>query len=163
MIKSLPYLGQGFKGHVLVVIGTGKEKYTASLMALVRKLGVKGQIRFLGYVEEDVKISALDAAIVLVLPSVAPFETFPIVISEAWARGKPVIASAVGALPYRVRHMENGALVPAGDPKALAESMAEILSDRNLQRRLGVAGRKGLMTWEQVAELTEKLYEEIAS
>lgn len=161
LIRSLTNLEQRFNDYFLMVIGSGSEAYVKRLQVMAKRLGIERQVRFLGYVEEDTKISALDAASVVVLPSVAPFETFPMVVNEAWARAKPVIASAVGALPYMVRHMENGVLVPSGKPEILAESMAEVLSDRNLQIRLGEAGRKELMTWEQVAELTGKIYEEI--
>jgi hypothetical protein len=50
---------------------------------------------FTGFVSEEVKIGALDASTALVLPSV-----------------KPAVASAVGEIPYRVRHMVNGLPVP---------------------------------------------------
>lgn len=160
LIRSLLYLEHTLNDYVLVVIGTGSERYFRSISALAKRLGIEQQIRFLGYVEEVVKISALDAASVLVLPSVAPFETFPMVVNEAWARSKAVIASAIGALPNRVKHMKNGVLVPAGKPEILAESAIEIVTDENLQKRLGEAGKKELITWVQVAKLTVDLYNE---
>jgi len=161
LIKALPHLKQRFDDCALAIAGTGSRDYVARLMVLAKSLGMEQRVIFLGYVEEEMKISALDAASVIVLPSVAPFETFPMVVNEAWARGKPVIVSAVGALPFRVNDMENGMLVPAGEPRMLAESLAKMLSDSKLQMRLGQAGRKELKTWEQVANLTVKLYEQV--
>ena len=77
-----------------VIIGPGDQK---PYRELAQRLGVKDNVVFLGYVDEKTKIGALDASIALVLPSVCNYvEVFSIVISEAWARNKPVIASAVG-------------------------------------------------------------------
>jgi glycosyltransferase involved in cell wall biosynthesis len=120
LFRSLTHLRKEFNDFALIVIGTGNEEYVTSLGVLAKRLGIEHRVKLLGYVDEDLKISALDAASVLVLPSIASFETFPLVINEAWARGKPVIVSTVGALAYRVRHMENGVLTPAGDSQALA-------------------------------------------
>jgi len=132
-----------------VIIGPGEQK---PYRKLAQKLGVESNIIFLGYVDEMTKIGALDASIALLLPSLCDYvEVFSIVISEAWARRKPVIASAVGEIPYRVKHMVNGLLVPPKDPKALAEAMIMLAKNRELATRLGVEGKKEVMTWSEVA------------
>ena len=85
-----------------------------------RRLGVEKNIIFTGFVDEETKIGALDASTALVLLSICNYaEVFSLAITEAWARGKPVIASAVGEIPYRVKHMVNGLLVPPRDSREL--------------------------------------------
>ena len=60
---------------------------------------MKNNVAFLGFVDEKSKVGTLDASLALVLPSVCNHvEVYLIVISEAWARNKPVIASAVGEI-----------------------------------------------------------------
>jgi glycosyltransferase involved in cell wall biosynthesis len=139
-----------------VIIGPGEQK---PYRGLAQKLGVESNIIFLGYVDEMTKIGALDASIALLLPSLCDYvEVFSIVISEAWARRKPVIASAVGEIPYRVKHMVNGLLVPPKDHKALAEAMIMLTENRKLATRLGAEGRKEVMTWSEVAAKMLEIY-----
>jgi glycosyltransferase involved in cell wall biosynthesis len=81
------------------------------------------------------------------------------IISEAWARSKAVIATRVGGIPYRVKHMENGLLVPPKDPKALAEAIIMLLQNKELAIKLGVEGRKEIMTWREIAMKMLSVYE----
>ena len=86
---------------------------------------------------EDVEqvIAALD---VVVVPSTA--EAQSLVIPQAFASGRPVIASAVGGIPELVQHEETGLLTPAGNPAALADAMSRLIRDPDLRKRLGAAG-----------------------
>ena len=113
----------------------------------------------MGFVDEGAKIGALDASIALVLPSVCDYvEVFSLVISEAWARGKPVIASAVGEIPYRVRHMVNGLLVPPRDPCALAEAIVELSNNKSLAIELGYRGRGSVYGWGEIINKLIDIY-----
>ncbi|MEI6278683.1 MAG: glycosyltransferase family 4 protein [Verrucomicrobiae bacterium] len=89
-----------------------------------------------GY-REDVPelMAALD---VLVVPSLEEAQT--LVIPQAFATGKPVIASRVGGIPEIVKHGENGLLVRAGDDRDLAAAMGQLAESPDLRRRLGAAG-----------------------
>jgi len=139
-----------------VIIGPGDQR---PYRKLADRLGVGRNVVFTGFVSEEVKIGALDASTALVLPSVSNYvEAFSLAITEAWARGKPVAASAVGEVPHRVRHMVNGVLVPPRNPKALADAMLQLTRDRELGEKLGAEGRKGVTTWNKVIEELLKLY-----
>jgi len=70
------------------------------------------------------------------------------------AAGKPVVATAVGGNPEVIKDRENGLLVPAGDPSALARAMTEVSRDNELAQRLGEAGRK---TVEERFDLVKQL------
>jgi len=106
-------------------------------MAAERKLSDRA--RLLGYVSEEVKRDLLAACEFLVLPSL--YEAQGIAVAEAWAQGKPVVASRVGALEEWVEDGKTGLLVPPGDPKALGTAIVRLLQNPELVRALGEAGR----------------------
>ncbi len=159
LIRAMPYV----RKHVdlkLVVIGPGDQR---PYRGLAEKLGVKDHIVFLGYVDEETKIGAIDGSLGVVIPSVSSYvEVYPMAVSEAWARGKPVIATSVGGIPYRVRHLVNGLLVPPRDPKSLAEAVVTLASDKTLSTRLGNIGRSSIMTWDEIANKITEVYERVA-
>jgi glycosyltransferase involved in cell wall biosynthesis len=84
------------------------------------------------------------AADLLVLPSRA--ESYGMVVSEALARGLPVVAAGVGGVPEALGHGADGArpglLVPSDDPDALAAALRSWLEDAGLRRRLRRAARE---------------------
>jgi glycosyltransferase involved in cell wall biosynthesis len=68
-------------------------------------------------------------------------EGFPVSILEAMAAGLPVVATNVGGVAEAVEDGETGLLVPAADAEALARALERLVSDADLRRRLGAAGR----------------------
>ena len=84
------------------------------------------------------------AADLLVLASRA--ETYGMVVTEALARGLPVVAAEVGGVPEALGHgadgMPPGLLVPPGDPAALGAALRAWLGDAELRRRLRRAARE---------------------
>jgi glycosyltransferase involved in cell wall biosynthesis len=155
LIHAIAYIKEQ-KGPDLVVIGPGD---SAPYLSLAKKLGVDDKVHFLGFVDEETKIGAIDAAAAVVIPSISNYvEVYPMAITEAWARGKPVIATKVGGIPYRVRHMENGVLVPPRDPKALAEAIMLLANDKELAKKLGAEGRRDVHTWEEIIEALMLIY-----
>ncbi|WP_434730807.1 glycosyltransferase family 4 protein [Thermogladius sp. KZ2Tp1] len=140
----------------LVIAGTGDKR---PYVELARSLGVDKYVLFPGFISEEDKVGAIDGSVCVVLPSISDYvEVYPMVISEAWARSKPVIASSVGGIPYRVKHMVNGLLVPPRDPKALAEAMIALVQDRELSVRLGMEGRKSVFTWDEIVSKLLSIY-----
>jgi glycosyltransferase involved in cell wall biosynthesis len=89
------------------------------------KYGKSPAINFLGTVAGKAKEDALRNATVVVVPSLVD-EVFGLVTVEAFAFGKPVIASNVGGLPELVRQGETGWLVEAGQVRALAEQLQSV-------------------------------------
>jgi glycosyltransferase involved in cell wall biosynthesis len=76
-----------------------------------------------------------------VVPSIWP-EPFGIVVIEAMASGRPVIASGIGGIPDIVVDGETGLLVAPGDPAALRQAIARLLADPELRKRMGQAGAR---------------------
>lgn len=108
--------------------------YRAELELLADRLNV----HFAGFRADAA--AALAAADALVLPSW--IEGLPLVVLEAMAQAKPVVATAVGGTPEAVVDGETGLLVPPRDPEALSVALARLLDDEQIRRRLGEAGRK---------------------
>jgi len=151
LIKAASFLYRNAKKFRVVLVGPGPKGW---LMKLAKKLGIEQHVVITGPVTEDLKISAIDASTCVVVPSLYDYvEVFSLVTSEAWARGKPVIASAVGELPYRIKYGENGLLVPPNDPKALTKALIEV--ERCNLKPSGVK----LRTWREVTRKLCSLYE----
>jgi glycosyltransferase involved in cell wall biosynthesis len=107
------------------------------------------------------------AADLLVLPSRA--EAYGMVVTEALARGVPVVASDVGGVGEALGHGTDGArpglLVPPGDPAALAAALRRWLSDAALRERLRRAARErreSLRPWSATASEVAGVLAEVA-
>lgn len=94
----------------------------------------------LGEVEEPVKKWLLANCALFCVPS--ENESFGMVYAEAMQSGKPVVAFAIPALRELVEDGITGLLVPPGNTKALAAAITRIVSDHELQARMGEAARK---------------------
>jgi len=126
---------QRVPGVSLVVVGDGPDRVT--LERLTAELGLGMRVRFLGGRLRDDVLRTLSAADAALLSS--RWENFPHLVVEALAVGTPVIATAVGGVPEVVRDGENGLLVPAGDPDALAAAIRRLVEDDELRGRLARA------------------------
>ncbi|HEX8682453.1 MAG TPA: glycosyltransferase family 4 protein [Ardenticatenaceae bacterium] len=130
-------------------------EYVAELKALVSH----PRIHFAGRIPNEQLLQALTDVDVLVVPSIW-YETAALVIQEAFAAGVPVIASNLGALRERVRHGEDGLLVPPGDPAALRKALLELLQDPTLRARLR-NGIRPFRTIEQQVDDIEVIYHQV--
>jgi glycosyltransferase involved in cell wall biosynthesis len=120
----------------LVIVGRGSLDRVAKGLAS----DLPGGVDLVPHADPPQIAALLDASTVLVLPSLS--EGFGRVIVEAFARARPVVASAVGAIPDTVVTDRNGVLVPPGDVDALARAILRLLNDRSLAVRLGEAARQ---------------------
>jgi glycosyltransferase involved in cell wall biosynthesis len=120
----------------LLIAGEGPDEAEVRRHATAR--GLNGRVRFLGPQPRRVVFELLRAADAALLSS--SWENFPHMVVEALAVGTPVLATAVGGVTEIVRDEENGLLVPAGDPAALAGAIRRYLADAALRERLSAAG-----------------------
>ncbi|GIV85773.1 MAG: glycosyl transferase [Candidatus Roseilinea sp.] len=107
---------------------------------LRRRAAQLGNVRFMGQLTPEGARRALQTARLVVLPSTC-HDVAPLVLLEAFASGKPVVASAVGGIPEIVRHGETGLLVPPNDAAALAEAIAALYHDPARCAAMGRAAR----------------------
>jgi glycosyltransferase involved in cell wall biosynthesis len=109
-----------------------------------QEAGIGDRVRFTGPLTRADLAKEYAAADVLVQPSLA--ETYGMVVTEALARGLPVLATRVGGLPEALGRGAGagtpGLLVPPGDPVRLADALRWWLEDAELRRRLRRAARE---------------------
>ena len=108
----------------LVLVGGGEMR--AEIEALIAKHALEKQVRITGWISNVQVREEILAARGLVLPSFA--EGLPVVIMEAMALRRPVLATYVAGIPELVQHGKNGWLFPAGSIDALTEAMEDCLS-----------------------------------
>jgi len=118
--------------------------------------GMEQSVRLLGWQDQEGVRAAIDAAHVLVTPSFA--EGLPVVIMEAMARARPVISTYIAGIPELVRPGQEGWLVPAGDPSALAAAMLEAAtaSPETLER-MGSAARERVRARHDIRDSASRL------
>jgi D-inositol-3-phosphate glycosyltransferase len=104
----------------------------ARLEALAASLGIGGQVRFLGSVDQPALAGYLSLASVCVVPSYS--ESFGLVALEAAACGTPVVAARVGGLPAIVKDGLTGFTLVSHDPAQYAERIGRLLADEELRR-----------------------------
>ncbi len=113
------------------------------LGALAERLGIADRVAFLGARPREEVAAAYARAHLFVLASRiarnGDRDGLPNVIMEAMAMGRPVVSTAVSAVPEIVA-AETGVLVPPRDPTALAAAIAELAFDGERRSRLGAAG-----------------------
>ena len=91
-------------------------------------------------------------------------EAFSLVVAEAMACGKPVVATNVGGIPEVVGDRETGFLVPPGAPNAVADAVERLLRDEALRHRMGECGRRRVQnefSLRRTITAHEKLYQEL--
>jgi glycosyltransferase involved in cell wall biosynthesis len=121
--------------------------------------GFSERIRFTGHRSDmAVVYCALDC---VVAPS--RWEGFGLMLIEAMAAGKPIIATRVGAIPEVVQENQTALLVPPETPSALAAAMLQLGQDTSAMRRMGVAGiaRQEAFTWQAAAAKVAAIYSRI--
>ena len=145
----------------LSIVGDGDER--GGLEAAAGELVGQGVVEFLGWRDQAFVSRLMARAAVVVIPSLWP-ENFPTVALEALQAGRPLIASRVGGLPELVG-ADNGALVPAGDPAALADALERVLGDVAGQDALGAgsSARAAAYEVEPFLDRIVECYREISS
>lgn len=138
-LKAAKAVSKKISNAVWFVIGQDMEfsgRYETHLRALARKLDLNGRVIFTGYQADP--YSLMNALDLFVLASKA--EGMPLVILEAMALKKAVIATAVGGVPEVVQNGRTGILIPPGDSEALIQAMLELLRNPKPVLEMGEAG-----------------------
>ena len=142
----------------LRIVGDGPMRKDLDLM--IDNLSIREHVIFEGFRPHSEISGYMDESDLFVLPSYS--EGMPLVVLEAMASGIPVIASRVGGVPEVIRDGFNGFLVEPKDSEALAKRIEEVLSDRDLLRKVSINAaatiRQGFSV-EKAAEKISRLYE----
>lgn len=167
--KGLEYLIEAFSRIMdkipsvkLVVIGSGDSSYVNRLKRKIALMHIEENVFFLGRVTQQVLTAAYGASSVVVLPSL--MEGFGLTLTEAMVRGKPVVATKVGAIPEIVQDGITGLLAEPADATSLSELILRVLTDSELARKLAQSGNEQVKKHNSLSEmcrLTERVYLEL--
>ncbi|MDH7578016.1 MAG: DUF1957 domain-containing protein [Bacillota bacterium] len=159
LLEAVPLVLSEFPGVRLIIGGQGP--YGWELQCQAKRLGIEENVVFTGFIDDHLKNHLYREAAVAVIPSF--YEPFGIVALEAMAAGVPVIVSDVGGLREIVAHQVDGWRVPAGDARALAEVIKQVLGNEEKARAVALRGlnRAREYRWSRVARETAGIYQRV--
>jgi glycosyltransferase involved in cell wall biosynthesis len=161
--KGLNYLLEAFVKVLetepkckLIIVGQGElEK---QLKNLSKNLGIENKVIFTGFRKDIPEImSSID---IFILPSL--WEGFGLVLLEAMAAKKAIVATDIGAIPEIVLDDKTGILAPPANAEALANGVLRLVRQKNLAKTMGERGRERLETHfgiDKMVKRVEKIYD----
>ena len=164
--KGFEYLLDAFarvRHHIpnarLIVAGAFSKEDKEPYVIQARREGIHG-VHFVGYVPEAEKPRYFRSCDVFCAPSLG-YESFGIVLLEAMATGRPIVASNIPGYRSVLTNGCEGLLIEPADPLALAEALIRLLRDPELRQRMGERGRKtaASLAWPNVARRVFDVYE----
>lgn len=143
----------------LIVVGAYDKDDKAPYLLYVRSHRIRG-VQFVGYVSEEELPRYYAASHVFCAPSTG-YESFGLVLLEAMASARPLVASDIPGYRDLVASGQEGLLVPPGDEAALAEALVRLLRDPGLRKRMGEKGlaKSQGYAWESVAKQVLDFYQ----
>ena len=153
LVEAIALAAPQVPGLHLTLIGDGPLR--PLIEARIARAKLQDRITLTGWLDEAAVRDQLARAHALILPSFA--EGLPLVVMEAFAAARPVIAPAIMGVPELVSP-ETGWLVPAGDAQALAETIkAFAATPRDRLQSMGLAARETVLARHDITQEAEKL------
>jgi glycosyltransferase involved in cell wall biosynthesis len=165
LVRAFGAFSERFPDHRLVLIGpVSVPAYKEEVAAEIRRLGLQERVTVVEGMRPDDPLlaSAYKAAEMVVLPSV--YEPFGIVVLEAWAAGRPVLASRVGGIPGFAEERKTALLVEPGSEQELTRGMEELAADEALRAELSEAAFATVSAgydWSHITVRLIGIYEEL--
>lgn len=160
LIRAMARVARQVPDVRLMIVGRDDQGLGQRLTVEAGKLGLGNRVVLAGFREEIPDImSAFD---VFCLPSL--WEGFGLVLLEAMAESRPVVATRAGSIPEVVEDDRTGILVEPGDERGLAEALISLLSDPQRAGEMGRAGRDRQAKVFSVASMirsTEEFYDQL--
>jgi len=142
----------------LLIVGDGSERQR--LEGLARATGIAAT--FAGSVPDEDMIACLQASDIVCSPAIGG-ESFGIVLLEAMAAGKPIVASRIAGYAELVGDAGCARLVPPGEDGALATELLALITNEALRRQLGACGAEDVRQydWETIARRLVNIYRRV--
>lgn len=160
LVEAIPLVLSSRHDVKFAVVGDGYMR--ADLERRVHELGVSSAVRFLGSMSGRPLVELFKSTDCVCIPS--RNEPFGIVVLEAWASGKPVVATSSGGPREFVDHGVDGYHVhPSAN--SISWGICEIFSNFENSRQMGMRGREKAQkkfNWDKIAQDTERIYRELA-
>lgn len=141
----------------LVVVGDGPLR--RGYERRVEEEGIP-DVRFCGFIPEADKPGYFTAADIYCAPNTGK-ESFGVILLEAMASGRPIVATAIDGFRQVISDGREGLLVPAGDESQLAAALGRLLDHPQLRQQMGQRGRRAAedYAWPLVADRVLSVYE----
>jgi phosphatidylinositol alpha-mannosyltransferase len=156
LLRAFALVRDQFPDARLLVVGGGDpELYNDDLT----RLGSQG-VEFAGYVETSMLPRYYVSCDIFCTPSIKG-ESFGIILLEAMASGRAVVASRIPGHASVIDHGQDGWLVPPQDPVALALALVRLLADREKREEIAVAGQRTAQryAWSEIARRVLGIYQ----
>jgi len=157
LVEAVPLVVASYPEAKFIISGSGPEK--DNVVRRAYEVDAAGSIVFLETLPRWQYIDLMRSTDIVAVPS--RNEPFGIVVLEAWAAGKPVVATLAGGPREFIWHDVNGFLV-SNDPAGLAHGIGSLLADHDHCRALGANGRRAVedkFNWDTIAAYTEGVYQ----
>ncbi|RLG78826.1 MAG: glycosyltransferase family 1 protein [Thermoprotei archaeon] len=165
LIKAFAEVTKQMPDAVLVIAGKGDENYLKKCMKLAEKLGIKNKIRYLGYIPEEDKITLIDAADIVVLPTRHAGESHPLLIDEVLARGKTtIVTDRSKILERRIKYGDENRniVVSPSNSVSLARTITSLLENEKLVFTVnGPRNKMQMLSWSNIARRLVELYNQV--
>lgn len=116
-----------------------------------------GNVEFLEHLSETQLLEAYQEMSILLLTS--ELETSPMVVEQAMAAGKPVVATAVGGVPYLIEDGRTGILVDPNEPEQIAQALVTLVQNPDLREQMGKASREVALSRFKTEVVSRKVHE----
>jgi glycosyltransferase involved in cell wall biosynthesis len=164
--KGLPFLIEAAKKIVkqqsetkFLIVGEGPLRN--QLDTVLKAANLSTNFMFFGNLRDDTLSKVYNCADVFALPSIQ--EGQGIVLLEAQACAKPIVAFDIGGVNEAVRNGETGLLAKLGNTNEFADLLLKLISDKGLQQKMGSDGRRFVLenfTWDICAQKMLNIYHE---
>jgi len=149
---------RGYRDFTVLITGRGAQ--LENLRKIIAEAGLEEHFRFTGFLPYGSIRRLHNLADVFVLPSLPTMtwqEQLGMVLVEAMACSKPVVAAASGSIPEVVA--DAGLLFTPGNCFELSERISRLMDDRSLLKALGTKARERALTYFDAGKNAEKIYE----
>jgi len=163
LLKAIAALKESFPYMCLRVVGyCSNHMFTNTIKEFIQKNQIENYIQFTGPLNDNQLMEEYEECCFLVLTSER--ENLPVVIQQAMAAGKPVIATRVGSIQEMILDGITGITITPGDLDTLVKGIGILLKDDTLRQRMGRAAREEALkkfSGEVVARKTLEVYHTI--
>jgi glycosyltransferase involved in cell wall biosynthesis len=128
----------------LMIVGTGNEQDKARIERMVGDLGLRDRINFLGQKKNEEVLELISKSEVVVVPEQWPSDFGPLILVEAMALGKPLVASNIGGIPEFIKDGISGFLAEYDKPEQFAEKIIWLLKNKLLARAMGEQAQRNV-------------------
>ncbi len=164
LIRAIERIRQAVPEVLYAIVGDGEERQ--ALEKLIAELKLERHVQFVGQVSDTELVRCYQQCDLFMLPNRTvdgDFEGFGMVLLEAQACGRPVLAGASGGTAETMRIPETGRVVCCDNVDEIADNVVELMTDPQLRDRMGKAARQWTVKnfgWESLSRQAIQIFED---